>query len=186
MIVLVGYASVHGSTHEIAHRIATLLEQDGVHAETAPMSALTDPRRYDAFVLGSAIRNGRWLPPAEAFLRGHAADLDGRPGWLFSVGLTRIVAGRLGRRTPEPAQVACFREVMRIHEHHVFAGALDKDDLPWFGRNLYRMLRGHYGDYRDWGEIDAWADDIARTLRAGRTPSGDADAARPDRRRHDP
>ncbi|WP_331767431.1 flavodoxin domain-containing protein [Embleya sp. NBC_00896] len=178
MIVLVGYASAHGSTHEIAQRIATLLKQDGVDAETAAMDAVRDPQRYDAFVLGSAVHNGHWLPPATAFLREHGRHLDGRPVWLYSVGLTRVVAGRHAGSAHESEQVAAFREIADVREHHVFSGVLAKDDLPWFGRRLFRMVRGHYGDYRDWPEIDAWADRIARALSADHAPAGDPDAPR--------
>jgi hypothetical protein len=54
-------------------------------------------------------------------------------------------------------------------EHRFFVGALDASDLPLVQRLAFRMRGGRSGDHRDWAEIDAWADEIARQLAASRS-----------------
>ncbi|URN11515.1 flavodoxin domain-containing protein [Streptomyces radiopugnans] len=71
MTVLVGYASAHGSTREIAERIAARLAERGVEAETASLDAVGDAGGYDAYVLGSAVHGMAWLPEATGFVHTH-------------------------------------------------------------------------------------------------------------------
>jgi menaquinone-dependent protoporphyrinogen IX oxidase len=85
MVVLVGYATEHGSTQGAAMRIRDRLQQHGVAADVRPMSEVQDLSRYDAAVLGSAIHDGKWLPPARQFVDRNAAGLRERPVWMFSV-----------------------------------------------------------------------------------------------------
>ena len=66
MTVLVAYASKHGSTQGIAERITEKLRQLGKEVEAQPMDAVEDPRRYEAFVIGSAIYYGSWLKEARS------------------------------------------------------------------------------------------------------------------------
>ncbi|QMV24530.1 hypothetical protein GQS52_25245 [Streptomyces sp. SCUT-3] len=98
MFVLVGYASEHGATRQIAERVASLLLYEGVRAEARPMAEVGDADRYDAFVLGSAVRRRRWLQEGSRFVRRNRAVLAGRPVWLFSVGTARVRGGRLDTR----------------------------------------------------------------------------------------
>ena len=48
--------------------------------------------------------------------------------------------------------------------HSVFGGALDKADLSLVERATVRAVHAKYGDYRQWDEIGAWADEIGETL----------------------
>jgi hypothetical protein len=68
MTVLVGHANAHGSTREIAERIAARLSAQGLPVEIHPMDQAQAAAGYDAFVLGSAIHGGDWLPEAATFL----------------------------------------------------------------------------------------------------------------------
>ena len=61
MVVLVAFASKHGSTQGIADRIAEKLRQLGKEAEARPVEAIKDLRSYQAFVIGSAVYYGSWL-----------------------------------------------------------------------------------------------------------------------------
>jgi hypothetical protein len=75
MVVLVGYATAHGSTHEVAERLAADLGRAGLKADVRPLEAVEDADTYGAFVLGSAVHNQNWLDPARRFVR----DSPGRP-----------------------------------------------------------------------------------------------------------
>lgn len=185
MDVLVGYASEHGSTRGIAQRLAARLGRYGLRAEACPLGPATDPGRYRACVLGSAIHSGDWLAPAGEFLRHHVSILASRPVWLFSVctvgertsAFPPPVAARLRQVLRLPAAVAAVAAAVRPRGHHRFAGVVVPEDWGLTGRVFMTGLGGSYGDHRDWDEIDAWADSIAADLVAA-VAGGAAHAAR--------
>ena len=169
MVVLVGYATAHGSTQGVAKRIGHRLQQHGVAVDVRPMSDVEDLGRYDAAVLGSAIHGGKWLPPARQFVDRNVAGLRERPVWLFSVStlgdeesmFRPRVAKRLRALRKETPEIAGFRAAVSPREHRNFAGAIARPHWPASGRAFFRAMGGRYGDYRNWAAIDAWADRIA-------------------------
>ncbi|MEU1571276.1 flavodoxin domain-containing protein [Streptomyces collinus] len=68
MDILVGFATAHGSTREIAGRLAAKLSEAGLKAEARAMETVDDADAYRAFVLGSAVHGQAWLDPAEDFV----------------------------------------------------------------------------------------------------------------------
>ncbi len=66
----------------------------------------------------------------------------------------------------EAVVVAGFRDAVSPREHRLFSGVVRREDLPRRGRVAFKALGGRYGDFRDWDEIDAFADAIARELLA--------------------
>jgi menaquinone-dependent protoporphyrinogen oxidase len=168
MVVLMGYASRHGSTRAIADRIAASLDEYGNLVEVHAMADAPDPGGYDAVVLGSGIYGGAWSPDAVRFVRRHVNTLARRPVWLFSVGLGPAaadqgfrLAGVMERQGPK---ILDGFGMLRPREHRVFAGVIQAEHLSRPQRLAFRMVRGRYGDFRDGKELDAWADDIARAL----------------------
>src|ERR1035438_2772228 len=83
MSVLVGYASKHGATGEIAERIAKILTLAGQHAEARPVHQAVDLGGYEGFVVGSAAYSAHWLKDATAFVMSNRDLLAHRPVWLF-------------------------------------------------------------------------------------------------------
>ena len=59
MLVLVAYATDHGSTRGVADRIADRLQQRGADPETRAVTDVLEISRYEAVVLGSAIHGGK-------------------------------------------------------------------------------------------------------------------------------
>lgn len=101
MVVLVGYASAHGSTRQVAEQIASRLRDRGHLVDLRPMDEVGNPGAYDAAVLGSAIHGGSWLEGATAFIDRGLGALTGRPVWLFSVGMAAAL--------PRPMQAVARR-----------------------------------------------------------------------------
>jgi menaquinone-dependent protoporphyrinogen oxidase len=158
MATLITYASKHGSTAGIAERIAETLRQRGQEATVRPVSAVTNLQQYEAFVIGSAVYMVSWMQEATEFVRRNRALLAERPVWLFSSGPT-------GDATlPEPKQIAEFQAAIRPRDHRVFAGALDRQQLSFSERVIVKAVKAATGDFRDWEDIDAWAENIAHTL----------------------
>ena len=177
MAVLVGYATAHDSTRDIARRLAERLRARGIAAVAQSLDAVSNPAAYDAFVLGSAIHNQEWLEPAAKFVRTHHRLLKQHPTWLFSVGSVGETSGAfpgwlnrsIARFRGESKQLRRYREGTGARGHRYFAGVVRSDVPNVAGKTLVTVFRGRYGDHRDWADIAAWADSIARELSASKS-----------------
>jgi menaquinone-dependent protoporphyrinogen oxidase len=177
MIVLIAFATCHGSTQGVAERIGQRIQASGITAEVHPVSEVTDLGRYDAVVLGSAIHNMKWLPEASRFAQREAAALRERPTWLFSVSsigdqesmLSPRVARVLRAMKKETPEITALRSAIHPHEHRNFAGAIARTDWSAAGSVFLRIMGGRYGDHRNWTAIDTWAASIAADLAAAPT-----------------
>jgi menaquinone-dependent protoporphyrinogen oxidase len=63
-------------------------------------------------------------------------------------------------------QIEKVEQLLQPREHRVFAGELVRDRLSFPERALVRAFHAAEGDFRDWEEIDRWAESIAVELRA--------------------
>ena len=165
--VLVSAATKHGATLEIAEAIAAGLARRGVSAQAkdaATVQALDD---FDAVVIGSAVYAGRWLAPARELVDRHFPGDGARPVWLFS-------SGPVGEPDPkpegDPVDVATVVAATAARDHRVFAGRIDRTRLGFAERAIVRALRAPEGDFRDWEAIDAFAAEIAASLRGDGDP----------------
>ena len=172
MSILVAYASKHGSTKDVAERVAETLTASGQQAEARPVQECGDLADYEGFVIGSAAYVGHWLKDASAFVGRNSEVLAQRPVWLFSCGpLGTDVTDAKGqdvRASAEPKEIAELAEVVQAREHHVFFGALFPERLTLPEKALRTLPAGRAlmpaGDFRDWAEIDTWATAIAEQL----------------------
>lgn len=161
MRVLVAYASRHGSTAEVAERIAARLQERGLEADSRPAHEVVDVDVYDAVLVGSAVYYGSWLPEALEFVRSHRSWLAERPTWLFSVG---PLGERVEDGEEQPKELAELRSAIAPEEHTTFFGRLDLERLGFAERMLARAMRSPVGDFRDWAAIATWVDAIAGDL----------------------
>jgi len=185
MRVLIVHASRYGSTQGIAERIAATLAQHGIETTVKPVRDARDPAQYDAVVIGSAAYYFHWLKTAAAYVRRYRSALAERPVWLFSSGPlgTKLTddQGRDAREMTVPKEIAEFRETIHPRDHRVFFGALRAKKLGLFHRIIFNMPANRAqnflpdGDFRDWNDIDAWADTIAESLQAS---AGSAEPAK--------
>ena len=172
---LVGYATANGSTRGIAERIAASLTARGVEVDLWALSEVDSVQAYDTLVLGSAVHNGQWLPEAVDAITRFGTTPTGRATWAYSVcsvgatssTLSPRVARYLRRAMPEPDAVQELRAVTEVRDHRFFAGSIAPGDWPGFGRFVFRLMGGRYGDARDWRDIDAWSEGIGRDVTPG-------------------
>jgi menaquinone-dependent protoporphyrinogen oxidase len=162
--VLVAYASKHGSTRGVAEQVADGLGKRGARV-VRPVDEVDGVDAYDAVVFGSAVYNEAWLPEGEEFVRPNRGALASRPVWLFSVGTfgdRKHLIGPLMKR--EPRGIGDLRRTIHPRDYRVFAGVIDRHQWPFLSRLFLWALGGRLGDNRDWREIGAWAESIARAL----------------------
>jgi menaquinone-dependent protoporphyrinogen oxidase len=181
MRVLVAYASRTGFTKGIAEFIGEKLRGRGVQVDVHPIDSVKNLEDYDAFVIGSAVYMFHWLKEAKSFVSKNRALLCTRPVWLFSSGPVGTKAtdtqGRDLREVSGPREIDELREATRPHDHRVFFGGLDGTRLKGAMGFMYRMVRRGQaaresmpeGDFRDWQEIEAWANGIAEACLAHST-----------------
>jgi len=128
--------------------------------------------------VGSAVYMFHWINYAKQFVLKNRAIFECRPVWLFSsgpVGLQKT--NSKGQDLTDvsvsgPKEIDELREAAKPRDHHVFFGALDGDKLGGTMGLTYRFMRRSKavresmpdGDYRDWKEIEAWANGIADAL----------------------
>jgi menaquinone-dependent protoporphyrinogen oxidase len=172
MKILVAYASKYGSTEGIAERLAERLRAAGLEVDLRPVKGAGVVSGYAAFVIGSAAYLGHWRKEATEFVRRNRAVLADRPVWLFSSGPLGSKAtdaqGQDLRVAAEPKEIVEFREAIHPRDHRVLFGALDPDKLGLGDRLVRTLPAGRAllpgGDFRDWSEIESWADGIASEL----------------------
>jgi menaquinone-dependent protoporphyrinogen oxidase len=169
MRILIAVASRHGATLQIAERVAAVLRTRGHHVDLRDVThghhgaGVVDG--YDAFVIGSAIYEGRWLRGARQFTLDHAIALQGSPVWLFSSGPLDDDDAHVGIDTRRVDELIHAVDAI---EHRLFSGRLDRTELGRLERWIADVVRAHDGDFRDWDAIDVWADSIAATLHLDR------------------
>jgi menaquinone-dependent protoporphyrinogen oxidase len=175
--VLVSYATAQGSTTGVAERVADVLTDAGLDVLCRPAAPHLDPAAFDAVVVGSAVHNMAWLPPAADLLRRAAAS--GRPIWCFSVGgvnprgpVSTFIAGHEATRVARG-----FPGGFRARDHRVFGGIVQMAGVPLWGRLFWRLMGGRPGDHRNWPAIESWARAIATELTRSGTPTADRSPA---------
>lgn len=156
--VLVTYSSLHGSTAEIARAVALTLYRTGLDVDVLPVSDVKDVSGYDSVVLGSAVYGGSWRLDAVTFLGRFSSALAGKQVWLFQSG----PLGHSAQRTVKqlPFDVALMAERLQVRGHETFGGRLDGTAGGPVARFLARA--GFVGDYRDFGKVRLWAEEVAR------------------------
>jgi menaquinone-dependent protoporphyrinogen oxidase len=161
MRILVTVASKHGATFEIAEVISDVLSLCGLDSVTMSVEDATLDG-FDAVIIGSAVYAGHWRNTATDFVHHHEQRLRAMPVWLFSSG----PIGDPPKPAEDPAGIADLVAASGAREHQVFAGMLDKRQLGFAERAVVATLRSPIGDFRDFGQVRAWADGIAEALRA--------------------
>lgn len=160
MRILVAAASKHGATAEIADRIGDVLQARDLDVTVAEPDDAAITEDYDAVVLGSAVYTGHWLAAASDLAHEIAARRPRPVVWLFSSG----PVGDPPLPDEEPVDVAEIADALSPREHRIFAGKLDKSRLGFGERAIMVAVRAPEGDFRNWGDITAWAEGIADEL----------------------
>ncbi|KAI5463923.1 flavodoxin-like protein [Mariannaea sp. PMI_226] len=177
MAILVSYATSHGSTREIAERIAQCLSQqlapvqvDCTPATAAPFLSSSAGKKYKAVVIGSAIHAGRWLGPGRRFLKQNgpylsSGDPDVPHVWAFSVGMP-LTDDDLAKE--EASMEKWLHKRVDLRGHKLFRGVLAKEDLPWVMRLIFSCCiseeKTRFGDSRDWSAIEGWANQVGSEI----------------------
>lgn len=159
--VLIAVSSRHGETREIGERIAQVLRTNGLDVTVENAEEVLSVSPYGAIIFGGAVYSGGWLPQAIQFIKRYPKIAKFRKVFAFS-------AGPLGSdRVPvETGPIQALQQAAELGavEHKVFTGELNQGAVTNEELSIGATSKPD-GDYRDWSEIEAWAQHIADALK---------------------
>jgi menaquinone-dependent protoporphyrinogen oxidase len=168
--ILIGYASAHGSTAEVAEFIGKVLQEHDFEVTVRSVDDVTAVSDYDTYILGSAIHAGMWLTPMSVFFEKYEDQMAGKPVYFFMTcirvlepdGKQHALANYVHHETMEK---------LAVRDIGVFAGKLSWDEIDLQERwTLSLRFDGmevpgvRNDDFRDWSAIRAWAMTIRADL----------------------
>lgn len=153
MTTLVVASTQHGSTREIAERVAQALRTSkGVGVEVQdPKGAQPFVQHVNAVLVALPVYGGKLDSAGKAFLDANRAELTGKPLFL-------LVSGGSPELSPK---LRAILESYHPKEIGYFRGRLVEEDLGAVEKLKIRMAKGQYGDFRDWAAIEEWGKSLA-------------------------
>ena len=166
--VLVAYASRAGSTAGVAEVIGKTLTERGAIVDVKPVDAITNLSPYDAAVIGSAIRGGKWLPEGMQFIESHQSEFKKIPCAAFLVCMTMAMKNEQ-YRAGVAEWMAPARAILKPVREGYFAGELDFSKIPFTFDVILFKISSKFGfptgDHRDWEAIRVWAEGVSPLLK---------------------
>jgi menaquinone-dependent protoporphyrinogen oxidase len=184
--ILVTYATMAGSTAEVAQAIAAACEATGAQVDVKPVAADPSPEGYDAVIVGGPMIVG-WHRQALGYVKRHRSAWSRTPLAVFVLamsltqpaetvvdGLPIVVDAGLPKPPHLPGRLSFRERHTQLGRYvgpilaaarpgrpvsvGVFGGRLEYGRLPWWGV-LFAMgvIQAPAGDRRDWEAIQAWA-----------------------------
>jgi menaquinone-dependent protoporphyrinogen oxidase len=184
--VLVAYATMSGTTAEVAREIAVEIEKKGAKATVLPVAQVGSLKEFDGVVVGAPMIMG-WHRDAVKFLKTRNNDLAGKNLMLFAAAMNLTQTGETEvdgvpvfidqklAQTPQTKGRLTFKERFCAVSSYVkpmlraagknkpasvaiFGGRLDIYRLKWWAA-LFVMLviQAKPGEKRDWETIRVWA-----------------------------
>jgi menaquinone-dependent protoporphyrinogen oxidase len=165
--ILVAYATKTGCTAGIAEKIGETLAATGATVDVKSVKDRPDPAGYDAVLVGSGARMGKWHGSASKWVQANAPALKGEPVAFYTACLT------MAREPDKADEVRAYTDPV-IEESGVepvdvglFAGWFEPDKFGVAGRTVLKRMDTPTGDFRDWDAIAAWTEDVAPKLGVG-------------------
>lgn len=162
--IVIAYATRAGSTAETALLIGERFESAGFRVETRDLRQGIDPSLYDGFVIGSAIRAGRWLSEAVRFVASHKERLQEGPTALFLTSLY-LKDPTLENREKVLSFIKAQADSVRPLSVGLFPGVMDPSRLGFFAGLIAKAIKAPEGDFRKKEEITLWADQTAERFK---------------------
>ncbi len=167
--VLVAYASRLGSTAGVAEAIGRSLADSGAQVDVLPVKDVKSLDSYQAVVVGSAIRDKKWLPEAIQFVQTHQAALAEKPLAIFLVCMTLAMPKGEKYRSEVAKWLDPVRALVKPVSEGLFAGSLEINRIENLSdRVKFRIstMMGVWkeGDHRNWMAIKEWAVELRAVL----------------------
>ena len=159
--ILIAYATMSGSTQEIAEFVANELTHLGQHVELHPCSEINDLTAFSSIVLGAPIYMFHLHKDAQRFLQRHQKSLADLPIAVFAGGPygPNVAKDALEVSKNLDNELAKFGWMKPVSVQLV-GGRFDSARLR-FPYNLIPALKQAPAcDARNWEEIRAWVNSL--------------------------
>ena len=194
--ILIAYATLSGSTAEIAQVIGKEIIRVGVQVEVLPFHQVKNLEGYTGVIVGAPMIMG-WHRSALGFLKKHRRSLQQIPLAVFVTAMSLTQTGETSvdgipifvdenlPKAPAAPSSLTFREryatlinylrpigraarPARPASIAVFGGRLEYGRLPWWAV-LFAMvvIQAPAGERRNWPAIRAWAAELVSTFQFG-------------------
>jgi menaquinone-dependent protoporphyrinogen oxidase len=191
--ILVSYATMAGSSQEVAQAVGEELTKHDCRVDVLPLHEVENLEAYDALVLGAPMIMG-WHRDALAFLRRNYRLLQTMPVAIFVLAMSLTETGEktvdgisvtVDEKLPKPAkelgklnfreryaQLSSYlRPVLKTLSPAkpvkigIFGGRMEYGRLKWWAV-LFAMLiiKAPAGDKRNWELIRAWAAELPKAF----------------------
>lgn len=171
MNVLIAYATAHGSTAEVAHAIGRVLLENDMQVAVKDIRTVNELEKYDAFIFGSAIHSGAWIPDLTLFIKNNLHLIGTKPVYFF-ITCIRVMEHNGFEHVMENYMMPDVMSKLNVQDKTAFAGKLVLEETDWNERwSLAARYDGAVwpsnmnGDFRDWERIRAWGTTVAENLR---------------------
>lgn len=191
--ILITYATMAGSTAEVAEAVAAEIVRSGVEVDVLPLAEVASLEGYDGVVVGGPMIMG-WHREALRFLKKQRRAWQRIPLALFITAVSLTQTGETGvdgvpvyidEKLPKPpaqpnrlgvreryARPANYVRPLlkavrpaRPVSVGLFGGRLEYGRVPWWAVLFVMVIiRAPAGDRRNWEAIRAWAADLANTM----------------------
>ncbi|MGB7096798.1 MAG: flavodoxin domain-containing protein [Anaerolineales bacterium] len=195
--ILVAYATMAGSTMEVAQVVGEEIAKSGLEVDVLPVSEIDDLQAYDGVVVGGPMIMG----PHRAglrFLKKHRKAFEQIPLAVFVMAMSLTETGetsvdgvpvcvdedlpkppkneeRLNYRERYASLAKYLRPILKATRPvkpvsiGVFGGRLEYGRLKWWAV-LFVMLviQAPAGDRRNWSAIRSWAGEVAAVFQSGK------------------
>jgi menaquinone-dependent protoporphyrinogen oxidase len=170
MKMLIAYASVHGSTAEVALFLKRVFSVYDAEVTVSAVDQVTSVAGYDAFILGTPISDGMWLRELLEFADRFRDELAQKPCY-FWISCIRVLESDGYEHARQNYIHQPTLDALKVQDVAVFAGRLKLENINWEER---WMLSLRYDgakrpaflnkDFRNWEAIAAWGNKIAHKL----------------------
>ena len=197
--ILVAYATMAGSTADVARAVGEEIAKTGVQVDVLPLGEVKGLEAYDGVVLGGPMIMG-WHRAALGFLKKHREAFQRIPLAVFVMCMSLTQTSEMSvdgvpvyvdEKLPKPPEQAGrlkFREryaqlskylhpilnatrPVRPVSIGVFGGRLEYGRLKWWGVLFVTLIvQAPAGDRRNWPAIRSWAAGLSAAFNSAEVP----------------
>ncbi len=165
--ILVAFSTIHGSTQEVADKVAATLREQGLAVDVLPARQVRSLDLYHAVVLGAPLYMFHWHRDALNFLSKHRAALAQEPVAIFALGPINNVEKEF-----QDARVMLDKELIKFAwlspvAIEMMGGKMEPAKFRFPYSLIPAMRKLPASDIRNWAAIQAWASSLPAKLQLG-------------------